>query len=394
MKWGLSKEGFYRPNQNEIREKLDEKARELFGNDVNVNNKSPIGFILGLLSWFFAMLWEVIENVYKSAFPSQAEGVSLDYLTPFYGTSRRRPQYSQVPLEFTGTPNYTIPFGRIFETENKIQFVLLQDVTLDNNGDGLGDVSSLLTGAFTNVAANTITVQVEPDVDILTVTNGSVAEGGADEEGDEELRKRLSLSNSALGSGTVNAIYADLLEIPGVRAVNVKINETSSTVGGQPPHSIAVFTHGGDVNEIANALMKNYAGLQFFGTTTISVNDVAGNPHDISFSESPLQNTEFEVTVTKNSSFPSDGEIAVKDAIISVIGGTDSTGNVQNGLNMGQPVYYASIISAVMSVPGVVNVQVLMNKKGVTPLNTNDITIASTDVANVLATDIEVTVNA
>lgn len=393
-KWGLGSRGFYRPNQKEIRDDLDIKTRELFGANVNLNNKSPNGIINGVLSWFYAMLWEMAEKVYKSAYPSQAEGVSLDYLTIFFGTTRRRMQYAEGRLKFTGTAGHVIPFGRLYEKEDKVQYVLIQEVQLDSSGVGYGNAVAYDAGAKGNTLADTITIQVEPDSDITAVTNVDPFEGGADEESDVELRKRLAVSASALGSGTIDAIYADLLEVSGVRAVRIKVNEESTTVDGLPPHSIAVYTYGGDENSIARALIRNYTGIQFFGSTVVSVPDVSGFNHDIGFSKATITPVQFEIAVDTNNTFPSDGPTAVKDAIINVVGGTLSNGSVSNGLNMGDDVLYARMIAAVMSVQGVTNVKLEMNKKGTLPLTTDDIVIDDMQVANVEAIDIAVTVNA
>lgn len=389
--WGLTKNGFYRPNQSEIKKVLDERSREEFGANVNLNYKSPNGILNGIFSWFYAILWEVTEKVYHSSHPSEAEGTSLDYLTIFFGTSRRRPQYAEGVLKFTGTPNYTIPFGRIFETEDKVKYFLLADVKLAANGVGYGDISALNTGVSGNCEPNSITVQVEPDSDVNSVTNESRLEGGAEEESDIELRKRLSNSYSALGSGTINAIYADLLEVPGVRAVRIKVNEQGVPVDGLPAHSVAVYTYGGDDNEIADALMENYVGIQFFGTTIVPTKDISGNSHNIGFSKAAISPVKFNITVQKNNTFPSNGVDEIKDAIVSVVGGIDSKGNASNGLNMGDDVVYARIINAVMNVQGVTNTQVLMAKTADT-LESKDIVIDDMEVANVHLSDIEVNI--
>lgn len=390
MSWGLSKKGFYRPNQNEIKAMLDQRTKDSFGANVNINYKSPNGILNGIWSWFFAKLWEMAEKVYHSSHPSQAEGVQLDYLTVFFGTSRIRPQYSEGILKFTGTPFYTIPYGRLFERQDGVQFVLLTPVTLDAAGIGYGDVTSLDTGIDTNSSVNTITIQVEPDSDITGVTNENETTGGAEEEGDVELRKRLTNSFAALGSGTVNSILADLLEVPAVRAVRVKVNEKGVTVDGLPPHSIAVYTYGGDDNDIANALMENYTGIQFFGSTSVTVKDISGHDHIIAFSKATTVPIYFDLKLSSNNTFSAGGINDVKDAIVSVVGGTDTRGVVHNGLNMGEPVVYARVISAIMGVQGVTNVQLTMGDT-TPPTSTADITINDMEVASVDVADIGVT---
>lgn len=389
MAWGMSNKGYERPNQAEIREALDARTREEFGADVNLSDKSPNGIINGIMSWFFAKLWELGEKVYHSSQPSQADGVQLDYLTPFYGTSRRRPQYAMVTLTLTGTVGYTVPFGRLFKTVDGIQFISLQSLTFGSTGTGTLLATAVLPGVAGNVITGSITEQVEPDSDITSVTNLAGAEGGSEEESDNDLRARLERSFAALGSGTINAIYADLLEVPGVRAVRIKVNELSTIVDGLPPHSIAVYTYGGDNEAVAKSLMKNYTGIQFYGNVTVPVDDISGHSHDISFSKAVAVEMAVNVNVTTDNTFSPNGDVAIKNAIVKVIGGLDSNGNALNGYNMGDDVIYAQLLAAVMSVQGVTNVDLTVGKQG-GALAKDDVVIDDMEVANILLSNITV----
>lgn len=394
MAWGLSKNGFNRPNQAEIREDLDNQQRELFGADVNLNDKSPNGIINGILSYTFSKLWELAEKVWHSSHPSQAIGKQLDYLTVFFGTQRRRSRFAMVTLKIKGTPNYTVPFGRLYERTdgNDSQYMQLEDCVLDENGDGLVDATCVLAGSLGNAPKNVITVQVEPDSDVISVTNEDVAEGGVNEETDEELRTRLESSHSTLGSGTINAIYSDLIAVDGVRAVKIKVNETSVEKDGLPPHSIGVYTFGGIDKEIAEALMTNYTGIQFFGTTIIPTEDISGATHNIGFSKAVTKPIEVEITVKKDSTFSTNGEKDIKNAIVKVIGGADTDGVVHNGLNMGDDVVYMQLANAVMNVQGVTDVSILMGEKGQS-LTANTIVIGEMFVASIDVNDIKVVVS-
>lgn len=393
MAWGLSKNGFNRPNQAELRDDLDNQQRELFGADVNLNDKSPNGIINGILSYTFSKVWELAEKVWHSSHPSQATGVQLDYLTVFFGTQRRRSRYAMVTLKIKGTPNYTVPFGRLYERSdgNESQYLQMEDCLLDGSGNGSVDATCVLSGNAGNAPENVINVQVEPDSDVLSVTNDEVAEGGVNEETDEELRTRLASSHSTLGSGTVNAIYADLIAVDGVRAVKIKVNEKPTTEDGLPPHSIGVYTFGGVDQGIADALITNYTGIQFYGTTIVPTQDISGTSHDIGFSKAVTKPVEVKITLVKNSNFSSRGVNDVKNAIVKVIGGMDTDGVLHNGLNMGDDVVYMQLANAVMNVEGVVDVSILMGEKGQS-LTPNTITIGEMFVASISLSDIEVVV--
>lgn len=388
--WGLTSKGFNGPNQAEIREELDTSSRESFGEDINLSDKSPNGIFNGILSEFFGDLWQLAQGVYSSQHPSTATGVQLDYLTPFYRTQRRQAQYAFATVKITGTPYHVEAYGKQYQTERGIFFSLSEDVTLDLNGEGYGLVYANEAGAQANVPANTITIQVEPDSDVISVTNPEPAIGGVNREDDEELRKRLLESSSNLGSGTVNAIYSQLQELPGVRAVRISVNEEDIVVDGLPPHSIAVYTLGGIGQDIAEKLMDNYTGIQFFGSESHTVVDVGGYEHVISFSRPATTNIIANLTITTDSNFGAEGMNQIKNNIISLIGGTDTSNVTHSGLNMGDDVIYSQVLAAVMKVVGVTDCTLEIAKSGDTP-STSNIIIDGNEVATIDISDISIT---
>jgi uncharacterized phage protein gp47/JayE len=391
MAWGLSKTGFVRPNQAQLKEEIDQRQKELFGDDVNLSAKSPNGILSGILSWVVSLLWQTLEKIYHNGHVSEAEGVSLDYKTIEFNTSRNPEQYAETSLTFTGTPNYTILAGTRFETEKGVDYALKEDLTLDGSGNGTGEVVSLSPGVIGNTFSSTITVQSEPNVDIFTVTNTIVATGGREEETDEELRNRLLNSGASNGSGTPNAILADVLAVTGVRAANITVNSTDAVVNGQPAHSNHVFALGGDGQTIADALFKNYVGLQFYGSSSFVVNDIGGNSHTISYTPAMAVNIFVDVTLTTDNTFQTDGAVQVKDAVVKLIGGTASDGTLYTGLNMGDDVIYSRILATIMSIQGVEDA-VLKIGTAPSPSGTTNIAITPSTVAQASADNIEVTV--
>lgn len=393
MAWGLSKNGFNRPNQAEIREDLDEQQRELFGADVNLNDKSPNGIINGILSYTFSKLWELAEKVWHSSHPSEAEGKQLDYLTVFFGTQRRRNRYAMGEIQIKGTPGYIVPSGRIYERndDSEMQYMQLQDCLINIDGNGFAEVTAINYGEAGNAPERTLTVPVEPDSDVISVINYEKITGGVNEETDEELRLRLESSQSSLGSGTINAIYSDLIAVPGVRAVQIKVNETSDYVDGIPPHSIAVSTLGGESQEIGEALMKNYTGIRFYGNKPVLVKDVGGNYHTLWYTLAYKTPIKAKVTIKVNNNFSSNGVKFVQDAIVKVIGGLDNENITHNGLNMGEDVIYMQVANAVMNVMGVTDVSLLLADND-NVLKPENVVIRPTSVAEIAVSDIEVVI--
>lgn len=383
--------GFKRKTYNELQQEMDQRARELFGDDINTSERSPIGIIIRLFAWFLGKSWELAEKVYNSGFVTKAEGVQLDNLTPLYNTQRIAEQSARVTLSFTGTPNYTILTGTQFATENDILFTLTEDVTLDSLGNGAGVAYAVETGASGNVLANTITVQAEPDVDVLTVNNPENATGGREEETDSELVNRLLDSSAAGGSGTGNSIRARLLGVTGVRAASVIENNTMATVDGNEPKSIHVYVLGGDSQDVAQAIFeKKSAGIGTNGTEVVTVEDASGNEQTVKFDYAVEVPIYVNADITTNNAYPANGAAQVQDAIIRYIGGLAQDGTEYNGLGMGDDVVWSKLVQTILSqVEGIEDV-VLTIGKTAGSLSAANIAIEAEEVAQTDVTKVEV----
>lgn len=383
--------GFKRKTYNELLQEMDQRARELFGDDINTSERSPIGIIIRLFAWFLGKSWELAEKVYNSGFVTKAKGVQLDNLTPLYNTQRIAEQSARVTLSFTGTPNYTILTGTQFATENDILFTLTEDVTLDGLGSGTGIAYAVETGASGNVLANTITVQAEPDVDVLTVNNPENATGGREEETDSELVNRLLDSSAAGGSGTGNSIRARLLGVTGVRAASVIENNTMATVDGNEPKSIHVYVLGGESEDVAQAIFeKKSAGIGTNGAEIVNVEDASGNNQVIKFDYAVEVPIYVNADITTNNAYPADGAAQVKDAIIRYIGGVAQDGTEYNGLGMGDDVVWSKLVQTILSqVEGIEDVTLTIGKTAGS-LSAANIAIEAEEVAQTDVTKVEV----
>jgi len=369
------------------------KAKELFGEDTNLSEKSFLGILIRLYAWFLAIIWEVAEKVYNSGYMHKAEGIQLDRKAWEFGITRLQEQHAQGTIEIHGTPGFVVEEGTLFETDKGILFELVADVTLDENGVGTGDIVCTEPGTKGNVAANTITIVSNPNENITSVTNPSPTTGGRERETDAEFLERYQQTLSGLGSTSTDSIRAELLKLNGVRAA-VVIENTQSTpdTAGRPPKSISTYVLGGNANEIAQVIFqKKAAGIEAYGTEQVQVYDLAGYPHTIGFSWATEVPIAIQLTIQKNDRFPSDGVQQVKTELIKYIGGEDADGTFYTGLNMGEAVVFSKLINQVYKVDGVDDVQLLVGAKGQT-LGTSNVTTDITEVAQISHADIEVQV--
>ncbi len=171
------------------------------------------------------------------------------------------------------------------------------------------------------------------------------------------------------------------MEQPGVRDAVVTQNTSSVDKDGLPPHCIAPFVFGGDDEVVARTLFSVAGGgIQVFGTTVIQVTDSKGTVHDIGFTRPNTIQVYVRVTLTKGAAFPSDGLTAVRNQILSYIGGPDENGNEYPGLGLKENVVHSKIIATVLNSTGVDDAIVELSTDGINYVQ-NNIVVDSNQVA-------------
>lgn len=170
---------------------------------------------------------------------------------------------------------------------------------------------------------------------------------GRNAETDTELRLRRLSSLQVTGAGTVEAIRSRLLQVTGVTAAFVEENVTIIVDGeGRPPKSFEAVVAGGDDQDIADLIwLVKPAGIESFGTETISVVDSQGISHDILFSRATeiYLHVRVTLTLTPEETYPVDGDDQVALNVLEY-GQT---------LEIGDDVYVQRFYAPVYEVPGI-----------------------------------------
>jgi len=364
--FGLTNKGFKRKRFADIIAGMESQAKNLFGPDVNLSAASPLGIFIRLIAWPLATLWSLAEDIYNSAFIDSAEDYNLDKVGKYIGISRLPAQKAFLKIDGTpadviisGQEGTFIPAGFLISTQDEVTFRTLENATIDGTGRAQPTIEAVEPGTSGNVAANTITVILNPISGVESVTNPDEVTGGRDEETNAEFRERYDKSISKGGSSTAESVEASLLELSGVRDALVEVNETMEDVDGIPPKSLAPTVFGGDNEEIAQAIFETKAGgIQSFGDIQVQVLDKRGNPHTIGFSRPTEIPIYVDIALTTNSNFPADGATQIRTDVIKHIGGLDADGSEYDGLGQDEDVIYTKIIGIVHDTPGVDDVTV------------------------------------
>ncbi|WP_406944477.1 baseplate J/gp47 family protein [Halobacillus sp. SY10] len=389
----LDENGYRRKTYDEILEEMQSRARELFGEKINLTKSSPVGLFIMLMAWFLSLVWKDNEDVYHSAHPNQATCVNLDRLLPYSGITRNLAQFAEGEVTLTGTAGYTLEQGFQVTTPSDVFFETTHDITLDDQGEGTARVRALEVGRTGNISAGEINLVVNPDANIESVINSSPTSKGREKETDLEVRQRRDISIEGLGAATVPSIRARLLEMPDIRAATVIENYENETINGQPPHSIQAFVLGGDDQVIAETIFNTKAGgIRPYGQTTRQVMDESGQAHTVGFTRAVEVPIYSRITISKSSAFSSDGADRIRRTIVQFIGGEDNSGALYSGLNMGDDVIYSKLIAKVFQVEGIEDLTLELSKDNTTFMQSN-IAVGPEEVAQTDVDYIEVTLN-
>lgn len=348
--WGLTENGFIAPSYEEVLDSVEDDFISKFGDDIVLTSNSNFGIIARLIAWRETLMIQELQQNYYAAFISTATDTSLDRVGSNIGVGRKVAQPAFATIEVTTDGQYLIETGETFETDDGYVFDLIKDITTTQQPDGTwkgtGIVQSEENGSMNNVAANKITMESNPDDNVLSITNPEPAGGGQDYEDDETYRARLLEENAAKPGPTAWGMKSALMELPGVRDVNpVENDKADADKWGNPPYSVHIYVLGGDDNEIAHTIVNHEAaGITLVGSKAIDVQDATGNKRTVHFDHAIDKPIYVKVKVNVNENWNDDeGADDIKTAVADYI----------NHLIIGKTLFLTRLYPLVYGVNGI-----------------------------------------
>ena len=334
--YGVTPRGLILKRYPVLLEENRQKARELFGSDVDLALTAPIGAFVALLAWDHARREERSEEIFYSAYLSTAEGVNLDRVARIGGGARDGEQSASVQLHFRGAAESVVPVQTECETSQGIVFATVQSLTLDKAGAGTVFAKCLRAGPVGLVPASSITRIKTPVAGVGGVSNPEESVGGRLIESDAEFRARYQ--NTPLSTGSsIDAIEEALRRLEGVVKVSGFANRTNATDrNGLPGKSIEMVIFGGVDLDIAGTILAHApADAETVGTTRVVVRDAQDRPHEIRFSRPTTISVRIEYTITPDQSWSSAQIETIKRNAIKYVGGIEG-GLEYPGVGIGQ----------------------------------------------------------
>lgn len=284
----LDANGLQISTASEIRAALVSAFQTIYGVDINVDQNSPDGQIIGIFTQAGVDIRELIQEVYNSFDPDRAPGRQLDERVVINDIERAGGTFTTINLDITVDRTVTLPgLDAAFNNINGVgftvqdnagtQFILIDTVTLTAGTTSLSFRAKNIGQVEATI--NTITNQVTIVLGVTGVNNPSAPTSiGQNEETDPQLRTRRQQSTAISSNGYLNGLLGLVFSLDGVTDAALYENVTNSTDGDSiPAHGTWLIVEGGANSDIANAYYdrKSY-GSAMKGAVSVNITTPSG----------------------------------------------------------------------------------------------------------------------
>lgn len=387
----LTEQGYHRPTYNEILESKIQTAKELFGEDIETNDQTPLGKFIRIGAYDLAKAYEDLEATYYARFPNTASGVSLDRLCVFVGISRNPATFAERTITVYGDKDTEVEEIKVCGENGEITFHNIEAFIIPEGGSIDITVQCDTAGTVGNVYD--INEVVNPIVGVNSVAyKGSIDDtDGEDTESDYDLRNRFAQAVEGLGASNASSIRTAILRLPTVKSVSVIENSgDTQDANGRPPHSFECYVYGGEdyQQDIAQAIYdKKPLGITACSTSqnpvTKTIIDEGGTTHTIKFSHTEDIPVYINISYKKNTKFEENGEEQIKSVLTEYI----------NNLGVGADVILSALYGFIYGVEGISDITSLTigTASGTTTISNISVEawqVAVTDFSKITLTEV------
>jgi len=248
---------------------LADKFKLIYGQDINLEQNSPDGQLLGIITNEIYDLQTLILHIYNSFDPDLAQGVELNKLLKLIAQTRRASTKSIVDITIVANANVTLPADYTIIDENKQEWIINAETTLIS-GTNIVSFNAVNFGAI-EASANTINDVVTVFPEITSVNNALPAEVGRDEESDVLLRIRRNNLLSVNSTSTIAGIYSKLFLLDTVTDAVIYENATDTydALKDLNAHTLWCIVDGGSIDEITKIIATDKTiGTDLKGTVS------------------------------------------------------------------------------------------------------------------------------
>lgn len=332
-----------------------------FGGGLNPALETPQGQLASSQTAVIGDKNNEVVTIVNQVDPQYSDGRFQDAIGRIYFLTRKPATPTAVTATLNGLAGTVVPAGTLAQDTSGNTYACSGDVTIDVTGSVTAEFQNIETGPIP-CAAGTLTqvYQAVPGWD--TITNAADGTLGSDVESRADFEYRRKNSVAKNGTGTPQAIYAEVFALADVLDVYVKDNPTGSAVNTGSTnypiaaHSVYVAVVGGADADIASAIWrKKDLGCDTNGNTSVTVVDPSGYSYpqpsySIKFQRPASLVVKFAVRIVNDPSLPSNIVTLVKNAIIARFNGADGTTRERIGATILASRYYGAVVSVASNV--------------------------------------------
>lgn len=316
--------GLHIPTYNDILEDLIAAMKQIYGDDIYLDNSSPDYQLLSIFALKQSDTLQAMAYAYNVRSPETAIGTSLDSVVKLNGIKRKAASQSTCQVKITGTPFTQILDGAVQDRAGLI-WDLPSSVVIGSDGEVHTVVTCRTAGAVSALAGDISKINT-PTYGWVSVINEVAAVLGSAQETDAQLRERQEISTSnpsqTMLAGTKGAIAAiKNVSRYAVYENDTNVNEvTDDNPYGLPAHSVTCVVEGGSDEEVAEAIyLHKGIGCYTNGDIEVEYTDQNDYINRIRFFRPEYKNIYVKCVVKKYVGYISTITLLVREAIYNYI---------------------------------------------------------------------------
>lgn len=387
----VDSKGLHIPTYNDILEKLVASMKQIYGDDIYLDNSSPDYQLLSIFALVQADTMQTMAYAYNARSPETAIGASLDSVVKLNGIKRKAASQSTCQVKITGTPFTQILNGAVKDRAGLI-WDLPSNVVIDSSGITYTVVTCRKAGAVSALAGDITQIET-PTYGWISVENEVAAVLGNTEETDAQLRERQTISTAnpsqTMLAGTKGAIAA----LKNVSRYAVYENDTNvesvteDNPHGLPAHSVTCVVEGGTDEDVAEAIFLHKGiGCYTHGDVVVEYTDQNDYINRIRFFRPDYKDVFVKVVIKKYTGYISSMTTKVREAVYEYLAaltiGSDVSASVLSNI------IAACNPSLTKPIFGIKELKIGLSKDA---LAAQDITIGFKEIPNPAFANIEVT---
>lgn len=390
--------GFIAPAESDILNGAILDLNAAFGANFNPALNTPQGQLASSLAAILGDQNAVFLYLASQTDPAYAAGRMQDAIGRIYFMTRIPGSPTSVTCTVTGNNGTVLPVGTLAQDQAGNTYSLVNAITFTTAAPSQSASFANTVNGPIPCPAGTLTIIYQSVAGWNTITNPADGVLGADVETRQafELRRQQSVAVNSVGS--LDAIQAALLAVPGVLDAYSTQNNTASakTIGGVsiPANSIYCAVAGGAAQDIGNAIYsKAPPGIPTSGTTAVTVKDTQAGyatpypSYTVNYTAAASTAIYYAVTLANSVSVPSNAATLVQNAIVSAFAGGDGGPHARIGSTLYASRMYAPV-AAIGSWAQIVDIYI---GTAANP-TANSVTMNIDQVPTIAASDITVTV--